>query len=436
MAKTSRKPSKAKTGRSGKKPQKEGKGVKSFIKDHYHWVTVALCCGLSGTVLGVSSNSMGVFYLPVARELGVGVGDVALYLTIMSATFGLLAPVVVRHMKKIPLRLMLGAATVMIALCYVLLANATAIWQFYAIALLLGVSHAYNGLIVGNVVLGNWFEKKLGTATGLFMGIAGIIGAVLSPIFASLIASIGWRPVYLIAGGLIVLFMLPAVLFMRATPEEMGLKKYGADEAEGKKKSGFSLELTEEQKYPQKSSAAVWLLLLSGLTAFAAVMCQHFSAFAESVGYTASFGAMMISVGMIGNIVTKVAGGVLSDALGSVRATAAFLIAAIAGCLAMAWMPGLIPVLFVSAFLISSYFSTSGVTNLSMIKERFKAADYARICAVMSIFRSIGAAVAYSVIGYSYDFFGSYNPALYFCAALGAVSLIGVMRIAQGQRRA
>ena len=51
--------------------------MKSFIKDHYHWVTVALCCGLSGTVLGVSSNSMGVFYLPVARELGVGVGDAA-----------------------------------------------------------------------------------------------------------------------------------------------------------------------------------------------------------------------------------------------------------------------------------------------------------------------------------------------------------------------
>ena len=407
--------------------------MNSSVKKHYHWITVALCCGMSGVVLGVSSNSMGVFYLPVSRELGVGVGDVALYLTIMSATFGLLAPLVVRHMKKIPLRLMLGLGTGLAVLCYVFLSMATKVWQLYVIALVLGIAHAYTGLIVGNVVIGNWFEKKMGTATGLFMGIAGIIGAVLSPIFSALIQKIGWRPVYLIAGGLVALFMLPAILFLHKTPEEMGLEKYGADDKSLAAKKGFVLQLTEEQKYPQKSSATIWLYVLSGLTAFAAVMCQHLSAFSESIGYTAAFGAMMISVGMVGNIVTKVAGGVLADAIGSVRATAVFLIAAIVGCLAMAWVPQIAAVLFVGGFLCSSYFSTSGVTNLSMIKERFKAADYARICAVMSIFRSIGAAVAYSIIGYSYDFFGTYNPALYFCAALGAVSLFGIMLIKKGQ---
>ncbi len=407
--------------------------MKEFFRKHYHWVTVALCCGMSGVVLGVSSNSMGVFYLPVSRELGVGVGDVALYLTIMSATFGLLAPLVVRHMKKIPLRLMLGLGTALAVLCYVLLSMAMRVWQFYVIALVLGVAHAYTGLIVGNVVIGNWFEKKMGTATGLFMGIAGIIGAVLSPIFSALIERIGWRPVYLIAGGLVALFMLPAVLFLHKDPEEVGLAKYGADEVAQTAKRGFTLALTEEQKYPQRSSATIWLYVLSGLTAFAACMCHHLSAFSESIGFTAAFGAMMISVGMVGNIVTKVVSGMLSDAIGSVRATAVFLIAAIVGCLAMAMVPGIPAVLFVSGFLISSYFATSGVSNLSMIKERFKAADYARICAVMSIFRSIGAAVAYSLIGYSYDFFGTYVPALIGCAVMGAVSLFGIMLIKKGQ---
>ena len=408
--------------------------MNGFFKKHYHWVTVALCCGMSGVVLGVSSNSMGVFYLPVSRELGVGVGDVALYLTIMSATFGLLAPLVVRHMKKVPLRLMLGCGTALAVLCYVLLANAASVWQFYVIALVLGVAHAYTGLIVGNVVIGNWFDKMLGTATGLFMGIAGIIGAILSPVFSSLIEKIGWRPVYLIAGGLVALFMLPAVLFLHKTPEEVGLEKYGAGDAAQAAKKGFSLQLTEEQKYPQKSSATIWLYVLSGLTAFAACMCHHLSAYSESIGFTAAFGAMMISVGMVGNIVTKVASGVLSDAIGSIRGTAVFLIAAIVGCLAMVLIPGIPAVMFVSGFLISSYFATSGVSNLSMIKERFKAADYARICAVMSIFRSIGAAVAYSLIGYSYDFFGTYAPALIGCAVMGAVSLFGIMLIQKGQK--
>lgn len=410
--------------------------MKSFFRKHYHWVTVALCCGMSGVVLGVSSNSMGVFYLPVSRELNVGVGDVALYLTIMSATFGLLAPLVVRHMKKIPLRLMLGLGTALAVLCYVLLSMATSVWQFYAIALVLGVAHAYTGLIVGNVVIGNWFEKKMGTATGLFMGIAGIIGAILSPVFSGLIEKIGWRPVYLIAGGLVALFMLPAVLFLHKTPEEVGLEKYGADDKTQAARKGFSLQLTEEQKYPQKSSATLWLYVLSGLTAFAACMCHHLSAYSESIGFTPAFGAMMISVGMVGNIVTKVASGVLSDAIGSIRGTAVFLIAAIVGCLAMALIPGIPAVMFVSGFLISSYFATSGVSNLSMIKERFKAADYARICAVMSIFRSIGAAVAYSLIGYSYDFFGTYVPALIGCAVMGAVSLFGIMLIKKGQKTA
>ena len=54
------------------------KGGKFF----YGWWIVVGCCFLQGCCLGLMMNSAGIFYTPVCEELGIGLGPLALYLTV------------------------------------------------------------------------------------------------------------------------------------------------------------------------------------------------------------------------------------------------------------------------------------------------------------------------------------------------------------------
>ena len=405
--------------------------MRSFIHKHYHWIIVPVCCGFSGVAAGLAVNSMGVFYLPVSKELGVGVGDISFYLTIMNIVQGLLSVLVVRVMKRVPLRLMLAVAAAVGTGCYVLMSLGTSVWHFYLVAVLLGAANAFTGMIVGNVVIENWFDKKMGTAMAIFMALAGVIGAVLSPVFAALIESIGWRNVYRIAAAIEVLLLLPAILLVRLTPGELGLKKYGeGEERAAKKKTGILIP--EEQKFGMKSFGTVMLYLIACLASFTATISQHLSGYGASIGRSPTFGATLISASMIGNIVTKLAAGVLGDRLGAIRSSVIILLTAGAGCLVL----GLLPfsadiVLYAAAFATGGFYAITGVSNLSMVKERFRAVEFARIIAYMNIARMVPQAISHSAIGYSYDIFGTYRPAMLICAGIAVVCIAASLAISR-----
>ena len=406
--------------------------MRSFINKHYHWLIVAVCCGFSGVAAGLAVNCMGVFYLPVSKELGVGVGDISFYLTIMNIVQGLLSAVVVRVMKRVPLRGMLAAATAVGTGCYLLMSLGTSVWHFYVVALFLGAANAFTGMIVGNVVIANWFEKKMGTAMAIFMALAGVLGAVLSPVFAALIESIGWRSVYRIAAVIEVLLLLPAILIVRLTPGELGMKKYGEGEAEDPKKKIRAIVLPEERKFRMKSAGTVMLYLIACLASFAATISQHLSGYAASIGRSPAFGASLISASMIGNIVTKLAAGVIGDRLGAVRASVILLFTAGAGCLVLGTLSGTGDILlYAAAFATGGFYAVTGVSNLSMVKERFRAEEFAKIIAYMNIMRMVPQAISHSAIGYSYDIFGSYRPAMLLCAGIGAVGIAASLMIAR-----
>ncbi|MBO4288549.1 MAG: MFS transporter [Lachnospiraceae bacterium] len=406
--------------------------MRSFFSKHYHWVIVAVCCGFSGVAAGLAVNCMGVFYLPVSKELGVGVGDISFYLTIMNIVQGLLSAVVVRVMKRVPLRLMLAIAAAVGTGCYLLMSLGTSVWHFYLVAVLLGAANAFTGMIVGNVVIANWFDKKMGTATAIFMALAGVIGAVLSPVFAALIESIGWRSVYRIAAAIEVILLLPAILLVRLTPGELGMKKYGEGEAPGPEKKIRIIALPEERKFGLRSLGTVMLYLIACLVSFAATISQHLSSYASSIGKSPAFGAALISASMIGNIVTKLAAGVIGDRLGSVRATVILLLTAGSGCLVLGLMSGSADiVLYTAAFATGGFYAVTGVSNLSMVKERFRAAEFARIVAYMNIARMVPQAVSHSAIGYSFDIFGSYRPAMLLCVGIAAAGIAASLLIAR-----
>ena len=104
-----------------------------------HWLTVAACCGLAASSIGICSNSVGVFYTPVSEALGVGRGAVALHATLSLLVCGFFSPVVARLMQRFPLRPILLAGVILATGSTALMAAAADVTTLYLLGAVRGI---------------------------------------------------------------------------------------------------------------------------------------------------------------------------------------------------------------------------------------------------------------------------------------------------------
>ena len=106
------------------------------------------------------------------------------------------------------------------------------LWQLYLLFSILGIAMASGPAPVSyGVVISHWFNRHRGLALGLsMMGIG--VGAVVVPILTQrLIAHFGWRMMFAIFGGAILLMPLPVVsALLQNDPEQRGLRPDGDEE--------------------------------------------------------------------------------------------------------------------------------------------------------------------------------------------------------------
>ena len=76
--------------------------------------------------------------------------------------------------------------------------------------------------------ISGWFRKRLGLGVGLLWATGGIGTAILAPLVAYLIETLGWRECFIyvgLFGGGVMLLALP---FIRSKPSDIGIEPYGA----------------------------------------------------------------------------------------------------------------------------------------------------------------------------------------------------------------
>lgn len=394
------------------------------MKKIYHWLVVICCCGMATATPGILINSAGVFFSPVAQSMGVGLGAVSAYLTIQNMTAGLLGPITVKISRRVNFRLMMLIGTVVCSLCYLGMANVSAVWQMYLLTFLIGAFSTAFVLIWVSTILGNWFSKYAGLVTGLATGFSGIAGALLSPAFNRLIERSGWRSGYLAAALLVVLVMLPALIFVRLHPSELGLPRYGEKTVQA---ASDPIPAAQRQTAPKKAGGTALLLLAlaTALGSFITGFGSHFSSYATGIGLSSATGALMISAAMVGNTSSKVLMGMLCDAVGGRRASFAAAGCVIAGCVFLAAFPGAgEPLLLVSAFLVGVSYSIGTVLMSAIAKEVFGLERFSAAYAAILLGSNLGSGFSYSIIGFSYDIFHSFVPMLIFCACLALAFLL------------
>lgn len=388
-----------------------------------HLIVLLACCGMAASAIGLCINASGVFYTPVSESLGIGRGTFALHMTFFQLTTAFASLFAAKIVRRYPLKLVLWVSISISALTFILSSMATAPWMFYVLSGIRGFFVTLFSSITLTMIINNWFSKSHGMVTSVVFSFSGIIGSIFSPVFTAIIASLGWQLGFVIKGSLLFIFCLPALLYpFHMDPRKDGLLPYGYEETETKVEQA---QVQEKTAFSFKQASFILFVTFSVLVCSATNLSQHFPGFATSIGYDVTVGATLVSAVMVGNIVSKLVIGALSDALGAIKATYVMLSCVFIGAVLL--LLGLnTPMLLLGAFLFGASYSIGAVGIPLLTKHFFKQENYTTVFPVITFANGIGGAIAISLIGYIYDFFHSYAMALYFGVA---VALFGILLI-------
>ena len=190
----------------------------------YGWWVVAGAFVSHLLSYGVLTVAFGVFFPFMAEALHLGRGllaSVAAAARLVSAALSpLLGPLVDRHGP----RLVMGLGVLSLAGGAIVLAAAGSAWH---VMLGYGVVMAFGSVALGDLsgdaTVARWFVRRRGRALAVAtMGLSSA-GIVIPLPVALLIDRFGWRAVWLVLGGVVLVLGLAATAAMRRRPEDYGL---------------------------------------------------------------------------------------------------------------------------------------------------------------------------------------------------------------------
>ena len=393
----------------------------------YPWLVV-LGCGMwvSGSI-GFLTIVAGNFYVPVSEGLGVSESDLGFYMTLVCIGQAISFPIAGRLVPKMNIPIHMTIICAIEAAAAVAMSFYTDLVMFYVSGAIIGFCMGFNTSIGVAIVLENWFAKKTGFAIGVAWGIGSLANAIMSPVITEVIAASGWRTGYVVLGIASAVLMCGASLFIvRLKPEVVGLLPYGYD----KQQEGIAVpEPTDGVAFRDavKSPAFILLLLAMTLITMTTVTNQLFTSFAESVGFAAGMGGLMVSVAMVCDIVWNPLIGITCDKFGADKGVILWCGVTILSfvCLTVgAQVPALA---FIGAGLNDTMYACYGTGIAMLTAFLFGNKDYAKIYSLVPAIGYALGCMGVPILTSIYQATGGYGAVWFACGAADVVIALCVI---------
>jgi MFS family permease len=302
----------------------------------------------------------------------------------------------------------------------------TGLWQLYLLFSVLGIAMASGPSPVSHgVVISHWFDRHRGLALGLsMMGIG--VGAVVVPILTQrLITHFGWRMMFAIFGGAMLLLPLPVVAaLLQNDPEQRGLRSDGDEETPVShlprpNKQGLSW-------HEIWHSSTFWIMIcifsLTGASVHGAVL--HMSSIFTDRAISAERAALVTSLVGAAVMVGRLGSGLLLDHVFAPRVAILFYCGATLGIgILCAGISGNIA--FAAAFLVGLGMGAEVETMGYMISRYFGLHAFGTAFGHAFGAFMISGAAGVTLMGAGYDHFHSYAvPLAGFCGAMVLVLVL------------
>ena len=270
------------------------------------WTRLALAL-VVGSLGSVGMWSVVVILPAVQADFAATRGAASLAFTFTMVGFGIGGVVVGRLTDRFGIVAAIAAATVLMAIGYVLSASTTALWQFNLLHLLIGAgSSATFAPLMAEA--SHWFERKRGIAVALAATGSYIGGTFWPPVVSWGMLTFGWRPTQIGIAAVTTVLTLMTLAVLRA--------KMGANERRSHANAPppkVDLQLSH--------NALTAILFMAGIGCCVAMAMPqvHIVAYCSDLGYGAARGAEMLSVMLALGIISRVGSGFLADRIGGLR---------------------------------------------------------------------------------------------------------------------
>lgn len=375
-------------------------GTESDIDGRYAWIRLVFSV-LIATIASVGMWSL-VVVLPAAQaEFGVDRGAASLPFTMTMVGFAIGNVALGRFVDRSGIFWPLVASALSLALGYFLAASVSSIWVFALLHCLIGFGAAATfGPLIAD--LSHWFLKRRGLAVAAAASGNYFAGAIWPLAMQLTLPTEGWRYTYIAIGVICLATIVPMAFLLRRRAPRHEITA----SASGTRTGTLSIDLSPR--------ALQLLLSVAGIGCCVAMAMPqvHIVAYCVDLGFGVARGSEMLSLMLVGGVISRLASGMLADHIGGVKT---LLLGAVLQCLAlMAYIPfdGL-----TSLYIVSFMFGLSQggiVPSYAMIVRQYLPAHEAGQRVGLVIMATIvGMAFGGWLSGWIYDLTGSYAAAFW-----------------------
>ncbi len=379
------------------------------MKNKRHLFVLVVCCCIVAASIGMLTNSAGVFFTPIAEDLGVGKGAVSMSLTLANIAYAFGGLMTVKVIHENNFKKMVFLFGTVYAISTALLSIAQSVFLLYVFSLIRGASTGIAGMVLVTILINNHYKEGVGFATSIALGFSGIAGALLSLVFSWMIGIAGWRLTYVVEGILAFLLYLPCIV------GSVSLNNRIKEDAVESKDTTAST--TGVVPLPIFVLVCAYTFLVASVTA----LPQHF----PSLASTAAVGSLMVSVTMVMNTAGKIILGAISDKIGAEKALEGYGVLVVIGLVILVVCKSHPIFSIVGAVLVGLVYAMSAVGAVLLSQNLFRE-SYNAYYPKVSLVGTISNALFTTAVGFVYDIANSYDPALWL-AALFAIIAIGTL---------
>lgn len=393
-----------------------------FLDSRYSWFRLGITL-LIATVGNVGMWAIIVIMPAVQAEFGIDRAGASFPYTMTMVGFALGNFLIGRAVDRFGITVALSGAALSIAAGYGLAAISPSVQTLAMVQILIGFGTAASfGPLIADI--SHWFQSKRGIAVAIAASGNYLSGAIWPMLLGGLLTETSWRTVYVALAAITLATVIPlSLLLRRNVPEEPDLPSAASRILP----RAISFTPTQLQ----------WLLALAGVGCCVAMSMPqvHIVSFCVDLGYGPAVGSQMLSLMLMGGVVSRLVSGLVADRLGGVKT---LLIGSTLQCIALfLYLPfdGM-----VSLYVVSLVFGLSQggiVPSYALIVREYLPAKEAGARVGFVIMATIfGMALGGWMSGWIYDVTGSYHMA--FLNGIGWNFLnIGIMVLIlmKGQRR-
>ncbi|TMA68101.1 MAG: MFS transporter [Deltaproteobacteria bacterium] len=231
----------------------------SWSRIFYGWRMIGLVSAIRVVGGGIHQYGFTVFFLPISQDLGMSRAATSLAFSLARAQGAIEAPLVGYLIDRFGPRPIIVTAAFLAGAGYILLS-----WvESYASFLIAGFVHS--PMVIAN----SWFIRQRARAMTVVSAAVPVGGAILSPLLAVGVQSLGWRWAAFFSGCLFLAVCLPLSFQVRRSPESMGFLPDGeapqARDSDAHSMNNIASEPRERDLPAAQAmkTAIFWLLVVS-----------------------------------------------------------------------------------------------------------------------------------------------------------------------------